>query len=273
MNFRWRSALRFAVFLVLTAFAAALFPLNAVAGLQLISKAESVRVLTLGDSITAGVAAGGGAAQDGGYRGALGELLAQNGYHVVFVGTRSDYSAKIQNRAHDGWPGYVLRSFPADPGPGQLFGGLTARALQKTKPDVVLLMAGTNDLLRQERRVPGYTLGNILQSMDMLLAEIFNLDPGVRVIVAPVVSSPRVSADTIAAFDGNLAPIVAAYAKHGFRITLATDMQKAVPRDAAHFPDGIHPSADGGYADIAHAWLQAIEQVTGTSKALPVAEQ
>lgn len=265
--------MRFAVFVVLAAFAATVFSHRVSANVQLISKAEPLRVLTLGDSITAGVMAGGGAAQDGGYRGALGELLAQNGYHVIFVGTRSDYSANIENRAHDGWPGYVLRSFPADPGPGQLYGDLTARALQETHPDVVLLMAGTNDLLRLERRVPGYTLGNILKSMDMLLGEIFKLDPRVRVIVAPVVSSPRVSADTIAAFDGNLAPIVAGYAKHGYRITLATDMQKAVPRDAAHFPDGIHPSADGGYTHIARAWLLAIEQVTGMSKALPVAEQ
>lgn len=273
MNLWWRSALRFAVFLVLVAFSAGTFAPGVSAQVQLISKADSLRVLTLGDSITAGVAAGGGAAEDGGYRGTLGALLVQNGYHVVFVGTRSDYSAKIENRAHDGWPGYVLRSFPADPGPGQLYGALTAHALRQTKPDVVLLMAGTNDLLRLERRVPGYTLGNILKSMDLLLGEIFKIDPGVRVIVAPVVSSPRVSADTIAAFDGNLVPIVENYAKHGYRVTLATEMQKAVPRDRAHFPDGIHPSADGGYAEVAHAWLEAIEQVTGTSRAVPVAEQ
>ncbi|MGH7661068.1 MAG: GDSL-type esterase/lipase family protein [Vulcanimicrobiaceae bacterium] len=272
MNPWWRSALRFAVFLTLLAFTGFVTD-GAAADVQLISKAEPLRVLTLGDSITAGVAAGGGAAQDGGYRGTLGDLLTQNGYHAVFVGTRSDYSANIQNRAHDGWPGYVLRSFPADPGPGQLYGSLTERALQQTHPDIVLLMAGTNDLMRLERRVPGYTLGNILHSMDMLLAEIFKIDPSVRVIVAPVVSSPRVSADTIAAFDGNLTTIAENYAKHGYRITIASEMQKSVPRDVAHFPDRIHPSGDGGYADVAQAWLEAIEQVTGSPKALPVAEQ
>ncbi len=264
--------MRFAVFLVLAAFAAGAFHRGASANVQLISKAEPVRVLTLGDSITAGVAAGGGKAENGGYRGTLGELLAQNGYHAVFVGTRDDYSADIENRAHDGWPGYVIRSFPADPGPGQLYGAVTKRALQQTHPDIVLLMAGTNDLMRLERRVPGYTMGNVLHSMDLLLGEIFRVAPAVRVIVAPVVSSPRVSAGTVAVFDGDLPAIVNAFAKRGYRITLAAAMQGAVPRDAAHFPDGIHPSADGGYADIARVWLHAIERVTGTSKAVPVAE-
>lgn len=232
-----------------------------------------VRILTLGDSITAGVAAQGARAENGGYRGTLAQILEQNGYRVQFVGTRDDYSDQIANREHDGWPGYVLRSFPSDPGPGQLYGDLTRRALEKTQPDVVLLMAGTNDLMRLERRVPGYTLGNILHSMDLLLGEIFTVDPGVRVIVAPVVSSPRISADTIAAFDGNLEPIVEGYAKRGNKITLATGMQSAVPRDVAHFPDGIHPSAEGGYDDIAHVWLKAYRQVNATPLALPVAKQ
>lgn len=233
----------------------------------------SLRVLALGDSITAGVAANGARAENGGYRGTLADLLSHGGIRVQFVGTRSDYSANIDNRAHDGWPGYVLRSFPADPGPGQLYGPLTEKVLKKTHPDVVLLMAGTNDLLRLQRGVAGYTMPAIIHSMDLLLGEIFSVQPGVRVIVAPVVSSPRVSADTIAAFDLQLAQIVDGYAKHGERISLATGMQGAVPRDSAHFPDGIHPSADGGYADIARVWFHAIEQATGSQTAGAVASQ
>lgn len=229
--------------------------------------------MALGDSITAGVAAGGRMVDDGGYRGVLGTLLEKDGLHVEFVGTRTDYSAAIPNRAHDGWPGYVLRSFPGDPGPGQLYGALTQRAVSKTHPDVILLMAGTNDLLRLQRGVPGYTMPNVLQSMNLLLGEIFTLDSSVRVIVAPVVSSPRVSAENIARFDDGLVPIVAAYAKLGHKISLAGSMQSAVPRDIAHFPDGIHPSGSGGYDDVAHVWLQALEQVSDTRPAAPIAKQ
>ena len=243
------------------------------ANTRLLSREDSIRVMALGDSITAGVGAGGVRENNGGYRGTLGKLLVQTGYHVEFVGTRNDYSSAIPNREHEGWPGYVLRSFPGDPGPGQLYGTLTARAIRQEHPDVILLMAGTNDLLRLVRRIPGYTMPNILNSMDLLLAQIFSLEPNVRVIVAPVVSSPRVAPWMIAQFDTGLKPIVTRYAKRGHRITLATAMQASVPRDAAHFPDGIHPSGDGGYNDVAHVWLHAIEQVTALSPAAPIAKQ
>lgn len=235
-----------------------------------------LRVMALGDSITAGVGAFGSRIDDGGYRGALAKLLAKNGYRVKFVGSRSDYSAAIDDRAHEGWPGYVLRSFPSDPGPGQLYGALVRKAIRQNNPDLILLMAGTNDLLRLEKRDGGYTLANIAHSMDLLLGEIFKQKPNVRVIVAPVVASPLVDVCTLAHFDGddsacgpavteNLATLAAAYSSRGFQISLARAMAGAVPRDRDHFPDGIHPCGAGGYAAVASAWYQAISAVTEES--------
>ena len=239
--------------------------------------------MPLGDSITAGIAAGGARVVDGGYRGALARLLARNGYHAVFVGTRDDYSAAIAARAHEGWPGYVLRSYPSNPGPGQLYGALVRKAMRDDEPDVVLLMAGTNDLIRLQHGDAGYTLANVVNSMNLVIEEIFYERPDVRVIVAPVVPSPVVDACTLARFDGddlcgpvtapNLKALVDDYAQRGFRITLAGGMERAVPRDARHFPDGIHPSGDGGYDDVAQVWLEAIERVTAPPSASKVAAQ
>jgi lysophospholipase L1-like esterase len=238
----------------------------------LLSRATTIRIMALGDSITAGIIGGSSPVTTGGYRGVLAALLAKQGYHAEFVGTRDDYSAAIAERSHEGWPGYVLRSYPSDPGPGQLYGPLVRSALQSDEPDVVLLMAGTNDLIREQRGNIGYTLDNVINSMDLVLDEIFAERPTVRVIVAPVVASPVIDACTIARFNGetacgqpparNLASLVAAYAQRGYRITLATEMADAVPRDALHFPDGIHPGGGGGYAAIAGAWLDAIQLVT-----------
>ncbi len=246
-----------------------------------ISKALPLRVMAFGDSITAGVGPNGSDDNSGGYRGALAKLLERDGYHVRFVGSRRDYSAAIDQPAHEGWPGYVLRSFPADPGPGEFYGPLVREAMRTNDPDVVLLMAGTNDLLRLQKGVPGYTLPSIIHSMDLLLDEIFLEKPGVRVIVAPVVASPRVDTCTLARFAGaercgspgpdSLKTLVGAYAKSGYHVTLASEMASAVPRDKEHFPDGIHPCGAEGYADVAKAWLDAIEQVTDGSGVSPVA--
>jgi lysophospholipase L1-like esterase len=243
----------------------------------MLARESIMRVMALGDSITAGVGANGSRIDDGGYRGALARLLAKNGYRVKFVGSRSDYSAAIGDRAHEGWPGYVLRSFPSDPGPGQLYGTLVRKAVHRYNPDLILLMAGTNDLLRLEKRDGGYTLANIAHSMDLLLGEIFKQKPNVRVIVAPVVASPLVDVCTLAHFDGddaacgpaeteNLATLVRAYSSRGYQISLARSMADAVPRDRDHFPDGIHPCGAGGYAAVASAWYEAISAVTAASQ-------
>jgi len=239
-----------------------------------IARTEPLRILALGDSITAGVNAFGAPSTDGGYRGPLERALAAQGYHAVFVGSRSDYSSALSDRAHEGWPGYVVRSFASDPGPGQLYGNLTKAAMRAADPDVVLVMAGTNDLLRREKADRGYTLSNIVQSVHLLLDQIVAAKPSVFVILAPVVDSPHVNTCAVRAFagvglpndctalDANLATLVSDFDRRGFRVSYARNMTSAVPRDLAHFPDGIHPSGAGGYTDVANVWLHAIEAIT-----------
>jgi lysophospholipase L1-like esterase len=230
-----------------------------------------VRIMALGDSITAGVGEQGIDTGSGGYRGALQRLLDEHGYKYRMVGGRSDYSARVRMRSHEGWPGYVIRAFPSDRAP-QLYGAVTRHAILTYHPDVILLMAGTNDLLRLAKHRAGYTLPNIVESLHALLAQIFYLEPGAKVIVAGVVDSPRVHACDVASFDGlegvpgcgpaeerNLRTVAAEFAARGFDIELATGMSGAVPRDKEHFPDGIHPSGAGGYDAMAHVWLEAIE--------------
>jgi lysophospholipase L1-like esterase len=239
-----------------------------------IAKAAPLRIMAFGDSITAGVNAFGKPGIDGGYRGPLARMLQHEGYHVTFVGTRDDFSGALtSDRAHEGWPGYVVRSFPSDPGPGQLYGPLARKAMQIDDPDVVLLMAGTNDLLRREGKEAGYTLPNILHSMNMLIDQIVQAKPNVFVIVAPVVESPKVGLCALHEFAGlpgdgcdpnnaGLKALVASFDQRGYRVSFAEAMATAVPRDAAHFPDGIHPAGDGGYAAVATVWLHSIEGLT-----------
>jgi lysophospholipase L1-like esterase len=239
----------------------------------LIAKAAPLRVMALGDSITAGANVVTAKSLNGGYRGPLERLLQRNSYRATFVGSCKGFWFGIGGRAHEGWPGYVLRSYSSDPGPGQLCGSLTQKAMQASDPDVVLLMAGTNDLLRHENGAGGYTLANIVASMNVLIEQIVTTKPNVFVIVAPVVASPKLDLCTLRAFNGvggvnaagGLKALVDAYNSRGYRVSFAPAMATSVPRDAAHFPDGIHPCGAGGYTLMAHIWLRAIEAITQTA--------
>ena len=230
---------------------------SAVSTQALAAEQPPLRIMELGDSITAGVVPGGEADARGGYRNSLAALMALHHDRVTFVGGRTGFSSGMSPPNHEGWPGFVIRSSPSAPA-GQLYGALTAHAISKYEPDVILLMIGTNDLLRSEKRDPGYSLSEIAQNMRLLLLQIFAQKPSVRVIVAGIVSSPRISKRTVAAFDGRILPdIVAQLQKRGDRIGYVLQMQHAVPRDSAHFPDGLHPYGSGGYAMIANAWFDA----------------
>lgn len=232
--------------------------------------AVPLRILPLGDSITAGVVAG-GRPGSGGYRAMLQRLLVERGADAVLVGTRSDFSHGLRDPWHDGWPGYVIRA--TSPGaPGQLYGGIARRAIAETHPDVILLMIGTNDFLRYEATRGRYDVDEMVRSMDLLLAQIYAESPRVRVIVGAIVDSPKVDACYVERFDTgrsrcdgethpSLAALVAAYAARGYAISYAPEFLRALPRDTRHFPDGIHP-ADGpdGYDLMARLWFDAISE-------------
>lgn len=222
------------------------------------SPRNAITIMELGDSITAGVAARGVDNGEGGYRLPLARRLKAAGYLVTMVGERSDFSGRLAIGKHEGWPGYVLRSYPSDPAP-QLYGELTHRAISTYRPSIVLLMAGTNDLLRYARHARGYSLPHIDHSLDLEIKQIVTLDPSSRVIVAPVVDSPRVPRRAVTAFAHHAAVISAKYRARGYRVELAIGMDNAVPRNAHYFPDGIHPSGADGYARIASVWHSAID--------------
>jgi lysophospholipase L1-like esterase len=242
------------------------------------SGVQPLRILPLGDSITAGVVSGGHPGT-GGYRGLLERLLAEGSRKAILVGSRADYSPGLADPWHDGWPGYVIRK--TSPGaPGELYGGLAKNVVERTHPDIVLLMLGTNDFLRYQATHGKYSVDEMVRSMDLLLQEIYSAAPHVRVIVGAIVNSPKVDACYVERFDTgrsscdsrihpSLASLVTRYAARGRSITYARGLYRAVPRDDAHFPDGIHP-ANGprGYDAIARVWFSSIETALHASDQL-----
>ena len=85
-------------------------------------------IMPLGDSITLGV--------NGGYRNNLYTGLLQNNCGMSFVGTQSDQNAQVADRNHEGHPGFTIGDIASS----------VDDWLYSTAPDIILLMAGTNDI-------------------------------------------------------------------------------------------------------------------------------
>jgi len=84
-------------------------------------------IMPLGDSITVGV--------NGGYRNELYTDLQQDDCGVGYVGTLSDPNTRVADKHHEGHPGLTI---------GDIANSVDAW-MAATHPNIILLMAGTND--------------------------------------------------------------------------------------------------------------------------------
>jgi len=210
-----------------------------------------VKIMPLGDSITAGYQA-----ELGGYRWPLENLLLDAGYAFDYVGSLSIASPPSMPRPwHEGHGGYQIES--ADGG-NQLAGAVVDSALRTYQPDVILLLAGTNNLNFPDTLYPDRTSA----MYDRLLAQIFSLSPDVGVIASPVPWKKSVPPDQVMAFNQRVAAIVDRYADAGYHITWVSGMTDAIDGGVENLPDGIHPSQPA-YERMAVEWFQAIESISG----------
>jgi lysophospholipase L1-like esterase len=197
-----------------------------------------IRVMPLGDSLTAGVGSSTGA----GYRAALRAELTRAGLPVDFVGSRR--SGRGPDADHEGHPGWRTDNLTDD----------IEQWLAAAKPDVVLLDIGTNDLTRKFDAdiAPAKTADLI----DRIIRQL----PNVRVVVAKLLVVGYAGA-AFRRYNATLAGVVAA---RGPRVSLA-DMSR-IP--AANTVDGVHPT-DSGYRQMAYQWYQALRPVLAGGRSWP----
>lgn len=210
-----------------------------------------VKILPLGDSITEGAQA-----ELGGYRWPLENMLLDAGYAFDYVGSvRVGSPAGMPRPWHEGHGGYQIESVD---GGNQLEGPVVDSAMRTYHPDVILLLAGTNNLNFPDTLDPGKTSG----MYDRLLAQIFALSPGVGVVASPVPWKTSVPSDQVAAFNVRVQDIVGQYADAGYRITWVGGMTDAIDGGVENLPDGLHPSQPA-YGRMAEQWFRALESVSG----------
>jgi len=210
-----------------------------------------VKIMPLGDSITAGYTA-----ELGGYRWPLDNLLLDAGYAFDYVGSLRIASPPSMPRPwHEGHGGYQIESVD---GGNQLEGAIVSSALQTYRPDVILLLAGTNNL-----NFPDYLDPVKTSAMyDRLLTQIFTLSPAIGVVASPVPWKTAVPANYVADFNDHVHAVVDRYADAGYRITWVGGMTDAIDGGVEDLPDGIHPSQPA-YERMAEQWFESLQSVSG----------
>ncbi|WP_433619540.1 SGNH/GDSL hydrolase family protein [Dactylosporangium sp. CA-139114] len=197
------------------------------------SPAPIVRIMPLGDSITDGLTV------PGGYRGPLWQELTELGARIDFVGSMDSGPPDLPDHDHEGHSGARIDEIDAK----------VEAWVRAVAPDVVLLQAGTNDVLQN------LAMPEAPDRLGLLIDHVLAAAPQAIVFVAsitPLVDPGR--EEQVEAFNARLPAVVAA---RGPRVRFV-DMHAGL--GVEDLQDGIHPNT-GGYAKMAGVWVGALRPV------------
>ncbi|ATZ53308.1 hypothetical protein BCIN_09g01800 [Botrytis cinerea B05.10] len=196
---------------------------------------QSLRIQPLGNSITFGYLSSDG----NGFRLGLRNLLTSAGNTVQYVG--SVRAGNMSDNFNEGHPGAIISEIAE-----------YAKLSLPEDPNLVLLMAGTNDM---------NNFNNVTTAPDRLsglIDEITSMVPNVTVIVAQLTPASNSSVDAaMVAFNSKIPDIVASKVSAGQKVSTVNMMDYVTVNDLV---DGLHPT-DYGYQQMAKAWFAGIQQV------------
>jgi len=201
-------------------------------------------IMPLGDSITYGVIHGANT-ESGGYRTELWKNLGADGLNINFVGSLTSGPSTLGDKNHEGHRGYRIDQIAAS----------INTWLDAHKPEAVLLMIGTNDILQD------YALGSAPERLSALIDQITTRMPNAQVLVATIPPSSKSSSDAqqVVAFNAALPGMVDSKVAEGKKVSLVNIFDALRPKDLA---DTIHPTAEG-YRKIANTWHDPLLAATG----------
>jgi lysophospholipase L1-like esterase len=194
---------------------------------------DVIKIMPLGDSITAGDL-------DGGYRRLLYDLLTQDGIRFAFVGSLT--GGRVPDARHEGHSGWRI---------DQIEDGIAGGWLEAYKPDLVLLHIGTNDIWQNKG-------ANAPARLSWLIDDILSRLPSTRVIVAqilPMTNGASFEAEVMH-YNAAIAELVTSKTSRVCMVNLHEVLS------AADFVDGVHPKKSG-YDKMALTWEPAIRAVIG----------
>ena len=195
-----------------------------------------VRIMPMGDSITQGAGA------TGGYRVELKDLLVPAGHSFDFVGSQASGPFEIEDRQHQGHNGFKIHDIAA----------IARDRVTTYRPDVVLLVIGTNDVTGD------YELDTAPDRLASLVDTIVEAAPASRLIVGSIPPLADATDDAQArAYNSAVRGLVQSRADAGKNVSFVDMYAALTPADLV---DGVHPNADG-YLKMANVWLSALQAV------------
>jgi lysophospholipase L1-like esterase len=200
---------------------------------------KKYNVMTVGDSITFGV---GAISPSGGYR----EALRRVSFPVLsFVGSQSHgYSVVAPN---EGYPGATIASLDS----------VVVPKLKTYSPDVVMVLAGVNNLSKRNPSYTGITQG--LKDMATFLTDIKKMLPKTKILVSTLTplakNSDYASSADIKSFNTGLKAVAS---KAG--AVLVDNYSNSSIGASDIGTDGIHPN-DSGYAKIGKIWAKVVNSL------------
>ncbi|HZL20469.1 MAG TPA: SGNH/GDSL hydrolase family protein [Polyangia bacterium] len=207
--------------------------------------------MPLGDSITWGY----GSSTGGGYRvGIFSQAVAAN-KSITFVGSQTTgpttVSGKPFPKGNEGHSGYSIDDSSQTSG---IAGALTDGAISTYRPNVILLMIGTNDMHYS------IDLPNAPTRLGNLLDEITADAPNALVVVATIIPANGAQNTPTQTYNAAIPAVVQARSAKGKHLVLV-DMYAAMKSwSTSIYTDSEHPN-DAGYTIMANTWYPALRGV------------
>ncbi len=205
----------------------------------------TLKIMPLGDSITYGVVNDGSGKGWGSYRESLWQKITADGYKVDFVGSQKSGQPSLPDTDNEGHQGLRIDELDA-----QVIGWMTTY-----QPDVVLLHAGTNDIVND------YTANEMLQQLDKIMQDIYSVKPNVKLVVATLipVNCPPWHCPVWQQYNNATVPaMIKKYNDAGRKAYLADMSKSGIVENYADLVDGIHPSA-AAYSRMSNVWYPVIK--------------
>ncbi|MGZ5380066.1 MAG: Ig-like domain-containing protein, partial [Mycobacterium sp.] len=203
------------------------------------STSTRTTVMPLGDSLTDGYNIPGGYRPD-----LLAKFVADN-LAVDFVGSLSNGPAALTDREHEGHSGWRIDQISAS----------VVSWMNAYRPDIVLLMIGTNDMVQD------YQLSTAPDRLSALIDQITATLPTSHVIVASI---PRIGGspnlERVQAYDATIPGIVNAKIAEGKHVSYA-DIYGVIGPGDLH-TDFTHINSSGN-TKMANVWYPAIRSALG----------